>query len=274
MRIVFLTVIFIISGVNTAFTQKSEFPYKLNYTQDIIALSSGISLISYYVYLENNAKINYLTNEEVLNLNKNDINAFDRSATNHWSTEFADASDVVQTSLKYVPTLLLIPEIKNKNWNNILTLSIIGFEGYMITLGLTGCTKLTVKRKRPYLYNTTTITESEKLYLAQEMVSYKSFFSGHTSTSFFYATFLSKVYTDIYGKSKWSYIITGISLTSATTVGYLRYKAGKHYPTDIIVGAIVGSAVGYFIPRLHKRKNNNVTLYITHNNQLGFIYRF
>ena len=34
--------------------------------------------------------------------------------------------------------------------------------------------------------------------------------------------------------------------------GYLRFKAGKHFPTDIIVGYGVGATIGYLVPELHK----------------------
>lgn len=37
----------------------------------------------------------------------------------------------------------------------------------------------------------------------------------------------------------------------------LRYEAGKHYPTDLIVGAAFGSLVGWGIPKLHEVKNRS-----------------
>jgi membrane-associated phospholipid phosphatase len=38
---------------------------------------------------------------------------------------------------------------------------------------------------------------------------------------------------------------------AATGVGALRVAAGKHFPTDIIVGAVLGSAIGWLVPTLH-----------------------
>jgi len=46
----------------------------------------------------------------------------------------------------------------------------------------------------------------------------------------------------------------------ASTVGYLRYEAGVHFPTDILIGAIVGSAIGYAIPYLHRAGKENVSV--------------
>ncbi len=65
-----------------------------------------------------------------------------------------------------------------------------------------------------------------------------SFPSGHTSSAFAIATSLSMAYP------KW-YIITG-SFAWATAVGYSRMDLGVHYPSDIFVGAIVGTALHSF----------------------------
>lgn len=45
------------------------------------------------------------------------------------------------------------------------------------------------------------------------------------------------------------------------TVGYLRVRAGEHFYTDVITGAIVGGSIGWLIPKLHLTKNTNVNLY-------------
>ena len=59
-----------------------------------------------------------------------------------------------------------------------------------------------------------------------------SFPSGHTSYAFSTATSLSLVYP------KW-YVITP-SFLWACSVGYSRMELGVHYPSDVLVGAVVG----------------------------------
>ena len=59
-----------------------------------------------------------------------------------------------------------------------------------------------------------------------------SFPSGHTSSAFSTATSLSLVYP------KW-YVITP-SFLWACSVGYSRMELGVHYPSDVLVGAVVG----------------------------------
>ena len=53
---------------------------------------------------------------------------------------------------------------------------------------------------------------------------------------------------------------SGAFLIPATTA-YLRVKAGRHFPTDVIAGYATGAIVGYLIPHLHKkeRKNSNLS---------------
>ncbi|HEY1406809.1 MAG TPA: phosphatase PAP2 family protein, partial [Spirochaetota bacterium] len=73
-----------------------------------------------------------------------------------------------------------------------------------------------------------------------------------TSESFCAAAFLTTVYAGMHPGSKSVYAVAGTSFALAATVGFLRYRAGMHYPSDIIVGAIVGSAIGYLVPTLHR----------------------
>jgi len=40
---------------------------------------------------------------------------------------------------------------------------------------------------------------------------------------------------------------------------YFRVNTHNHFPTDAIVGYIVGAAIGYFIPEIHKTKNSSVS---------------
>ena len=64
-----------------------------------------------------------------------------------------------------------------------------------------------------------------------------SFPSGHTSTAFAAATSLSLEYP------KW-YVIAP-SYLWAGTVGYSRMHLGVHYPSDVLVGAVVGAGTSF-----------------------------
>lgn len=87
-----------------------------------------------------------------------------------------------------------------------------------------------------------------------------SFYSGHSSAAFATATFTGYWFSQMHPDSPYKkWIWTGSYLT-ATSIATLRVLAGKHYPTDVLVGALVGSAVGWFIPWLHLETSDRVTV--------------
>jgi len=70
-----------------------------------------------------------------------------------------------------------------------------------------------------------------------------SFPSGHTSSAFSTATSLSLVFP------KW-YVIAP-SFLWAGSVGYSRMRLGVHYPSDVLVGAIIGAGTAYLTYKLN-----------------------
>lgn len=100
---------------------------------------------------------------------------------------------------------------------------------FLLSSAMTTVLKYSVKRPRPF----TTYPDIEKLSAGG---SY-SFPSGYTSSAFATATSLSLAYP------KWYVIVP--SYAWASTVGYSRMHLGVHYPSDVLVGAIIGAASSY-----------------------------
>jgi membrane-associated phospholipid phosphatase len=82
-----------------------------------------------------------------------------------------------------------------------------------------------------------------------------SFPSGHTSDAFSLATAVSLVYP------KWYVIIP--SYAWAATVGYSRMALGVHYPSDVVVGAIIGSGSAFLCYKaqqwLYKKRSHKLS---------------
>jgi membrane-associated phospholipid phosphatase len=80
-----------------------------------------------------------------------------------------------------------------------------------------------------------------------------SFYSGHTSLAFSTVAAAATVASlRGYRSAPW---VWGVGLAGAAGVGYLRIAADKHYLTDVLTGAVVGTVVGVAAPRLlHPRK--------------------
>lgn len=73
-----------------------------------------------------------------------------------------------------------------------------------------------------------------------------SFYSGHTSIAFSLATSSGTV-AALRGYDA-APAVFAASLSVALLTGYLRLAADKHYLTDVLAGALLGSAVGILVP--------------------------
>lgn len=124
---------------------------------------------------------------------------------------------------------------------------------------------------RPYIY----ATEGEGAEKAREArgEAYGSFFSGHASAAFSIAVFTGEWFSEVYPNSPYKGIVWASALSAAGMVGVLRIAAGKHYPTDVVVGALAGTGISLSVIRLHKAKNERVSL-VAGPNTLGVAVKF
>lgn len=113
---------------------------------------------------------------------------------------------------------------------------------FLISTAISTAMKYTFNRPRPF---ETYPDEITKLSSGGS----PSFPSGHTSTAFSTATSLSLAYP------KW-YIITPAFIW-AGAVGYSRMDLGVHYPSDVLMGAIVGAGSAVLTDYVNKKLLNN-----------------
>lgn len=85
-----------------------------------------------------------------------------------------------------------------------------------------------------------------------------SFYSGHAGGSFAMAVFTATWFDHEFPESSWSPWIWGGGLTLATGIASLRVAAGKHYPSDVLVGALIGSGLARLILWTHESKDLQV----------------
>lgn len=112
-------------------------------------------------------------------------------------------------------------------------------ETFLASAFITVVMKEVIKRERPYV----TYPEIENVVSSPGY----SMPSGHTSLAFSTATSLSMAYP------KW-YVIAP-SFAWASAVGYSRMHLGVHYPTDVFVGAVIGSGSAYLTHKVNKWLN-------------------
>jgi hypothetical protein len=122
-------------------------------------------------------------------------------------------------------------------------------EAIAINTLVNGLVKYTVGRPRPYVYNA---DPRMKAYAERQgKDSHLSFFSGHASTTFTAAVAGSYLYGQAAADAKSRAAVWGFELALAGATADLRTRAGKHFYSDVIVGALVGTAIGFLVPRLH-----------------------
>ncbi len=111
------------------------------------------------------------------------------------------------------------------------------------TLAATDWMKVLVHRKRPVLYT------SDATAAAADPNSQRSFPSGHASIAFAAAT----SYLVMAQREQLPHRGRNAALLylGALGVSVLRVSAGKHFPTDVLGGAALGTGVGWLAAKVH-----------------------
>jgi membrane-associated phospholipid phosphatase len=171
------------------------------------------------------------------------INAFDRPAAGSWRPGWARASDVGAASL-YVGGALAL--MLDEGIGTGLSDEIVVAQSFAAAGALASLTSAAARRPRPFLYGD--IAPLDDRLGANAALS---FFSGHTATSFAAAAALFRTLQIRHPRSPVPWIVLGVSLGTAGFVGTGRVLSGNHFPSDVIVGAVVGSSTGLLFPALH-----------------------
>lgn len=227
-------------------------PYALSWARDGgIAASAAVLSIGSWLVQEDLCP---LTPEQILELSRTDVNPFDRGATSLYSDDAALASDWLLYGTIAAPLgMLADTRVRDDPGVYLLmyaeTLALNGALGELVK-GLTG-------RPRPYVYNDGVTLEAKTDANARE-----SFYSNHTSFAFASAVFLMTTLMDYGSESHLAPYGVGLAFASAATVGILRVASGRHFPSDVIVGALVGSLIGWGIPALHRNPVEQTTPHV------------
>lgn len=166
------------------------------------------------------------------------LNTIDRRLRNtvHWTKE-----ETAQT-LSDITAYALTPLLGLGLIDHFGVNALVVMEAVVITASLTQLVKLSVARERPNVHFKT----SRERNLETNADRILSFPSGHTSFAFSLAAASATVaFMQDYPSAPW---ILGLGLLSSSLTGYFRMAADKHYLTDVLAGAALGSFVGFSIP--------------------------
>jgi membrane-associated phospholipid phosphatase len=204
-----------------------------------------------------------LTVAELQALNPSAFNGFDSWALNLDYTQrdkFYKISDITLPGIIIVSGgLLAFDKSINKDWLNIM---LMYYQMHAITFSIYNFSffgPAFQNKYRPVVYYNQ-FPMQDRLGGNQR----NSMYSGHVATSAASTFFLVKVYSDYHpeiGHKK--LLLYGLASIPPLIEGYFRVKALAHFPTDVMVGFMIGSACGIIVPEMHRIKKKNVQLDIS-----------
>jgi len=251
LKFILVLVIFFSLTISAQNKSNDSFPFELDGFKEAAIFTTGLALSTSFLL----KPYSDLTAQDIAVFDPGSVNAFDRYSTTRSSKNLDIAGDVVIYSLAAVPLSFLGLKSINKDFRSAFTFLVMYAESTMLINGLTRTLKISFRRKRPYVYNDS-LTIKERMDSENQL----SMPSNHTANAFNSAVFMSTVFTLTYPDSKWVPVVWSLSMSAAATVGILRIFSGKHYPTDVLVGALLGTVTGLAIPFLHWKKKKSVVI--------------
>jgi hypothetical protein len=245
-QLVFCSVL-CIAGIHTARAQRDSSVYRLRPWVDASLCVAGLGGTWLGLQLQEDREA--LSLELLLGLEENRVPAFDRCALRIDPTGQDKAlgkSDLVLNISAAAPLLLALDRRVREEW---LTLATLYLESALLTGGIQTLTTSALPRYRPISYIT-----SASLDQRTDNRNSNAFYSGHTANTAVATFFMAKVIDDLHpelGGRRW--LVYGAAAVPPALVGYYRIEGGKHFPSDVLVGAVMGAAAGVLVPHLHRR---------------------
>jgi membrane-associated phospholipid phosphatase len=194
--------------------------------------------------------------------------SIDRIAVTQTVDPHADAASSVGLGLA-IGFAVLDPFLSGARdgWDAALVDGVIYAESLSLTLAISDITKVAVRRPRPLAYAEQAALNAQyggadKAPSITDTDSTLSFFSGHAAicgTVTATATYLA-FQRSPHSWRPWVTLATGVLLTSFVAVE--RVRAGEHFPTDVIAGALGGAVIGVLVPHLHRHEAESPTVVV------------
>ncbi|MFT5998264.1 MAG: membrane-associated phospholipid phosphatase [Neolewinella sp.] len=228
-----------------AFGQSAENagPYYLSLKREMLIGGTGALSLGIGTYLQNRLDAPLRRDLEISAYSQ--INSFDQLGSNFELGNSRKLSDYGLYAGVALPALLFTDKTMRKDFT---TIGLLYVETMVIAGGLTNTTKAGFARARPYVYGPEWVPETPLKSGDQA-----AFVSGHTSLSAAGSFFFARVFSDYHPDSKLKPYVWALAAAVPAVTGYLRVRAGRHYPSDVIAGYALGAAVGYLVPILHKK---------------------
>ncbi len=171
------------------------------------------------------------------------LNALDAPSAGLYSEAWTMASDIGVAVM--LAGAVMIPFVDEEPLDALNDLVVIA-QAVAWTEALAILTSMASRRPRPMMYS-----ESAPLEMRNDPDSALSFFSGHTGTAFAVSTALFQTLRRRHPDSALPWITLAVGDAIGIFISVGRVKAGRHFPTDVLAAAVVGTSVGLLVPALH-----------------------
>ena len=181
-------------------------------------------------------------------LDRQDLSRIDRWAAGNYSKDAAVISDILIVSGVVAPMAITTLESLHSGagLNPVFTEAVIFSEALAISSSLNLLVRSLRIHPRPLVYGSDA-PEDEK----RKGEASGSFYSGHANGAFLAATYLAYTYPLRHPEFQHKEWLWAGSLGAAAAVAGLRVAAGKHFTSDVVVGAAAGAFFGWAFPRMH-----------------------
>lgn len=231
--------ILILAFSSTAFCDADgDSVYKVNlWTDSAIVLTGGLIAVAANTW-------QYSIINQSCPCDPNGINFIDKSEaanTNHSADIFANYTVTAAMVAPVVIDYLDVGMTKSFAEDMFVYSEVLS-----VNFGLVTLAKFSFQRPYPYMYQRVTTGSG----FQSEPTDYLSFYSGHTTTTISALAAASATLNLRHGKTIWPWIVTGVL---GTSVAVELIISGEHFISDVVVGAMMGLAIGTIIPAMHAR---------------------
>ena len=221
-----------------------ESPFTFSWPRETVLLGTGVA-----AQIMGQYRVRYMEPAGPEDLDRGDLGVWDRWAAGTYNPALDPVSDVLAVAVGGAAVFAGTWHASRDetSWRPVLEDFLILSEA----LAWSSAINLNVRAERihprPFVYG----TEAPAAARARGEAA-GSFYSGHASEAFLGAVYLATSYPLRHPEFEHRGWLWAGSLTVATTAAALRVAAGKHFPSDVLAGAAMGSLLGLGFAQLHR----------------------
>lgn len=193
--------------------------------------------------------------ETILGLDPNSVPGFDRIGLRQNLENYKGIRDVTDFALTTAPFLPLLLGFDRNIRHDWLDVFLVYAETQTLVANVYAWSPLgptVIERYRPEVYYDE-IPIEDRVWGGNR----NSFYSGHVSTIAVGCFFTVQALMDAHPEMKQkAWMWYGLAAAPTAYIGWLRVKGLKHFPSDIVVGGVIGIAGSILVPRWHRKKSD------------------